>query len=127
MQTIPRIDGPIRPIKKWTKIPFILKYGSYISFGMFWFGLGVFSILIFQSLTYNDQFGRYLFLSCSIVWIWQIYKFSEFADIRHARRESMRWLVVERLENKYAQHVFEMLAFFIILTKGQKSRKENEK
>lgn len=121
MQTISRIDGPIRPTKKWTKIPFILKYDSYIQFGMFWFGLGLFWILIGISLTSNNQSSRYSCLLASILWVRNIYKSSKYANLHRARREYMRWLVIERLENEFCQYIFEIIAFFIILTKGSKN------
>ncbi len=104
--------------KKWASAPLRLKYAAYTCFFAFWIGLGYFFSLIFDALTNPDQAHRYVDLFSAALWVFVIYKNSEFANLRRARRRYMQWLVVEQMENKYWQEVFKIMVYFIILTRG---------
>ncbi len=119
MKTIQRIDTPPIKNKKWSHVPFMLKYRSYIHFFLFWQQFGIFFIWIFAALTKKTQLQGYLFLCAAAITIYNIYTFSNWANLKRARREYMRWLVIERLDNKFWQCIWIEIAFFIILTKGQ--------
>ncbi len=120
MKTIQRIDTPPIKNKKWSRVPSGLKYSSYISFFFFWLALIMFAWFIYLALTEKQhEWLRYFDLAAACSNIYNMYSFSRYANLKRARREYMRWLVIERLDNKVWQCIWIQIAFFIILTKGQ--------
>lgn len=105
--------------KQLYRISWALKYGSYINFFVFWFGLVFFWYQIFYALTGSNQAVRYFACLTAAVWVYNIYNCSKYANLRHVRRVYKRWLVVERIENRFLQVVWELIVYLIIQTKGQ--------